>query len=216
MEFHFYNFWRDMMIHRLMLALLFLFAPIAIAADEFTAGKNYEVIADAPAEGQQGKSVIEFFSYACPGCYQFEPSIEAWAAKKPKDVSFERVPVVFNPAWEAYAKAYYTAQSLKIVNKISPALFKAIHVERQDLTADGAMVAFFAKHGVSAKDFANVYDFAPGMMPRLQKGAVLLKTYEITSVPSVVVNGRYRVSRSTVKDDQEFIQVINFLLKKSD
>jgi protein dithiol oxidoreductase (disulfide-forming) len=188
------------------------FTGTAIAADNFEAGKKYEIIADAAP--QKGKSVIEFFSYACPACYQFEPSIEAWLAKKPKDVQFDRVPVVFNPAWEAYAKAYYTAQSLGILNKINLPLFKAIHVQGRDFTSEDAMAAFFAEHGVSKKDFSNVYDFAPGMAPRLHKGNMLLSTYGIANVPSVVVNGRYRISRAMVESDQEFIQVINYLLKK--
>ena len=193
-------------------ALFSAFTHNVMAAEAFEAGKQYEIIADASE--QKGKTVTEFFSYACPACYQFEPSIEAWLAKKPRDVQFERVPVVFNAAWEPYAKAYYTAQSLGILNKISLPLFKAVHVQGRDLTDTGAMAAFFAEHGVSAKEFASVYDFAPSMAQRLHKGNMLLSTYGIANVPSVVVNGRYRISRAMVQTDQEFIQVINFLLKK--
>jgi protein dithiol oxidoreductase (disulfide-forming) len=199
----------------LMMILLSIFMNSAIAAEvSFKEGEKYEVIANV-SERPKGKTVTEFFSYACPACYQFESTIEAWAAKKAKDVTFERVPVVFNPVWEVYAKAYYTAQALGIVNKVNLPLFKAIHEEGRDLTADGAMAAFFAEQGVSATDFANVYDFAPGMAPRLHKANVLLTTYGVTNVPTVVVNGKYRVSRAMVRNDQEFIQVINFLLKKS-
>ena len=198
-----------------LLALLSVFTSAAIAADTFEAGKQYEIIANTTdTPNQKGKTVTEFFSYSCPACYQFEPSIEAWLAKKPKDVQFDRVPVVFNPTWEPYAKAYYTAQSLGILNKINLPLFKAIHLNGRDLTNNDAMAAFFAEHGVSAKDFASVYDFAPGMAPRLHKGNMLLSTYGVANVPTVVVNGRYRVSRALVKTDQEFIQVIDFLLKK--
>ena len=32
--------------------------------------------------------VLEFFSYACPHCNAFEPSVEAWSKKLPADVAF--------------------------------------------------------------------------------------------------------------------------------
>ena len=75
-------------------------------------GKDYQVVGEPPEKAQK-VSVIEFFSYGCPWCYQLEKPLQAWVKKNKQRIQFERVPVVFHPEWEIYAKAYYTLQVLQ-------------------------------------------------------------------------------------------------------
>ena len=65
-------------------------------------GKDYLLLSKpAPNEAPAGQiEVVEFFWYSCPHCNEFEPQLEAWAAKAPKDVSLRRVPVSFRPDFE--------------------------------------------------------------------------------------------------------------------
>jgi thiol:disulfide interchange protein DsbA len=50
-------------------------------------GKDYLLLSKpAPTEAPAGQiEVVEFFWYSCPHCNEFEPQLEAWAAKAPKD-----------------------------------------------------------------------------------------------------------------------------------
>jgi thiol:disulfide interchange protein DsbA len=55
---------------------------------------------------QPGIEVVEFFSYGCPHCNEFEPAVSKWRASLPKDVHFRRVPIFVRQsevggAWKA-------------------------------------------------------------------------------------------------------------------
>src|SRR6059058_6008713 len=50
-----------------------------------------------PVETGKKIEVIEFFSYGCPHCGEFEPLLHEWVKKLPPDVQFRRVPVSFQP-----------------------------------------------------------------------------------------------------------------------
>ena len=104
-----------------------------VLANTFVEGKDYQVVVNAQALKNKTPLIQEFFSYGCPWCYKIETPLHAWIGKMGKNVEFERVPVVFKPSWELYAKAYYTAKTLALSEKINPALFKAIQIDKKSL-----------------------------------------------------------------------------------
>ena len=59
------------------------------------AGADYLVVEKpAAVEAATGKiEVVEFFWYSCSHCNAFEPTLEAWIKRAPKDVAVRRVPV---------------------------------------------------------------------------------------------------------------------------
>ena len=61
--------------------------------------------------------MIEFFSYACPHCAEFEPDLQAWIKRKPKDVEYRVMPMVFREEWKAPAKLYFTLEAMGLVDK---------------------------------------------------------------------------------------------------
>lgn len=200
-------------LRRCAAVLLILIPSISLAAT-YQAGKDYEIIQGAtPMKGQK-VLVQEFFSYACPGCYQIEPTIQKWIAQKPAYVNFERVPVVFRPAWEPYAKAYYTAKSLGVEAKMDSVLFKSVQNGRR-LSTSEEMAQIFAENGVKKQDFESIYDFTPGMTTRLNNGMRLMQTYQIREVPVVIINGYYKLTRSMAQNDDRFLDILNFLVNKA-
>lgn len=58
-----------------------------------------------------------------------------------KNIQLERVPVIFKPSWELYAKAYYTAKTLALSDKMNSLLFKTIQ-EEKPLDSKQAMIQF--------------------------------------------------------------------------
>ena len=113
-----------------LICLLFLL-PTMLFAETFTEGKDYQVVSSPLATHSKTPIVQEFFSYGCPWCYKIEAPLNEWAGKMGKSIQLERIPVVFKPNWELYAKAYYTAKTLALADKLSPLLFKAIQEEIQ-------------------------------------------------------------------------------------
>ncbi|WP_010597856.1 thiol:disulfide interchange protein DsbA/DsbL [Rickettsiella massiliensis] len=100
-----------------------------------------------------------FFNYACPACYHFEPSLEKWLANKPVYVQFERIPIIFNESWRSLARAFYIAKMLGVEKKLTPQLFKAIHEEKRDLSDPQQQKDFFIEQGVKPSDYESIASF---------------------------------------------------------
>lgn len=192
-----------------------------VAPITFQAGKDYEVISTLdiiPKSSPKTEvQVTEFFSYACPACYHFEPILESWLAKKPAYVKFARVPIVFQPAWRSLARAYYIAQMLGVEKELTPAIFKAIHVQGIDLSDPKLQEEFFIKHGITKSKFESIASFLPGIDAQLLRSDTLMQKDKILAAPALVIDNRYKVDPSMIAggDPIRFLQVVDYLIEKA-
>lgn len=107
---------------------------------------------------QPGKiEVVELFWYGCPHCYQFEPSINAWAGKLPEDVSFRRVPALFGGLWNIHGQLFLTLEAMGVEPKVHTAIFDAIHKDGKKLATPEEMAEFLAGHGIDKDAFLKAY-----------------------------------------------------------
>lgn len=198
------------------LILLPLAAWATPATPSFQAGKDYQVISgNVPTPtNQDGKiQVVEFFSYGCPACFAFEPTLENWLKTKPKNVDFDRVPVVFDPGWDVLARAYYTAKDLNALDKLTPAIFNALHVQGIDLTNQANLEAFFIKEGVSKQDFESAFNFSPRIDTQLMQADRLMRSLGVFQIPTLVVDNKYKTNIGMVNGDpNRLIKVVNYLI----
>lgn len=190
----------------------------ALAVD-FEAGRDYQVISRSQIIPQSGPKevveVAEFFNYACPACYHFDSVLEKWLAKKPAYVKFERIPIIFQPSWRSLARAYYIAKMLGVEKQLTPAIFKAIHVENQDLSDPKLQEAFFIKQGVTQRAFESMASFSPGIGAQLLRSDTLMRADQITAAPTLVVDSRYKVDPGLVAGDPtRFLKVVDYLIEK--
>jgi protein dithiol oxidoreductase (disulfide-forming) len=186
---------------------------------EIHAGKDYQIISSSEiipvAEAKSRVHVIEFFNYACPGCYRLEPDLEAWLAKQPNYIVFERIPVIFNPSWASLARMYYIAKMLGVDEKTSSDIFKAIHEEHKDLTNLQAQREFFKTHGVSEQDFDGIANFSSGVNAQLLRGETLMRNYKVNVAPTIVIDGRFKTDPSMAQGDvKRFFLVLDRLIEK--
>ena len=114
---------------------------------------------------------------------------------KDKDVAFFKTPAALNPVWEANARGFYAAQLLGFEDKTHDALFDAIQKDGQKLFDQQSLSKWYASQGVDEKKFNSLYNsFAVGTkIGRSQAGA---KRYQLSGVPTVVVQGKYVISWS--------------------
>lgn len=198
--------------------IFFGFNAVCFAADQYQENKDYQAIPAnssmmKPVNGQV--TVMEFFSYGCPWCFRFEPDLETWLAKKPAHVNFQRVPVVFETGWDVYAKAYYIANQLGVVNKMQSALFNAVQKQNIDLSDEKNMEQLFVKFGVKPKDFESAYEFSPGIDAELNNGTKLMNDYLVYQIPTIVIDGKYKIDASmTGGDNQKMLNIVEFLVQK--
>ncbi len=174
-------------------------SPAAQPAAALVPGVDYEVIQNGqPYQPLNGKiEVVEVFGYVCPACAQFEPVFSAWKAKAPADVRVAYVPAPFGPQWTPYARAYYVAESMGLVDRTHTAMFRAIHLE-QSLPGEGkqpdeaAVAAFYGKHGADAKRFlADMHSFSTEA--KVNRGKQFMLRTGVGGTPTLVVDGKYRV-----------------------
>ncbi|MBF2718990.1 MULTISPECIES: thiol:disulfide interchange protein DsbA/DsbL [unclassified Psychrobacter] len=191
------------------LAMAIGLSSMGAQAADYVAGKDYRVI-DNP-ETISGDAIIvrEFFWYGCPHCNALNPHMEKWAKTKDKDVAFFKTPAALNPVWEANARGFYAAQLLGFESKTHDALFNAVHKDGKKLFDQSSLSKWYATKGVNEKKFNSLYNsFAVGTkIGRSQEGA---KRYQITGVPSVVVQGKYVVTG----EDAKVVKVVDYLVDK--
>jgi len=202
------------------IAVLFaglLATGLSHAAGTFVEGNDYELVKPAqPTSVAPGQiEVIEFFSYACPHCFAFEPEVEAWAAKKPANVVFVRVPAPMNPHWSLLARAYYTAEALDLLDTLHQKIFQEIHVKRNFLQTEDALRDFFmSEAGITAEQFDNAFNsFTVNM--KMQRAEVLTKRYKLRAVPSMTVQGKYLIAAGRTGFGGMLEMVNNFIRQES-
>lgn len=169
---------------------------LAKPADSYKVGEHYaELSAPVQSEAPPGRvEILEFFLYTCPHCYHFEPVIVPWSQKLPGHVVFKRVPANFGPNAPIFARAHYAAESLGVLDKVRPLLFKAIHDERRTVDNEAALAKVFQEAaGIDEKTFKEAFSsFA--VDNQVRKSDALTRAYAITGVPALAVAGKYVVS----------------------
>jgi len=174
-------------------------------SENFVEGVNYKKITPVVGTSDSSKiEVLELFSYGCP-----------WLKSKPANVDFGRRPVSFGrQVWANYAQAYYTAEVLDVLDKTHAPMFNAIHKENNKLSDVASIRELFLKNGISSDDFeSSFYSFA--VDARLRRDQRTLGKYQSNSVPTMIVNGKYRIdSTMTDHNNEKMLEVVDFLIKK--
>ena len=175
---------------------------------------RYEVL-QPPQQTETGDriEVVEVFAYPCPACYSFLPMMETYEHIKPEYVEVRRLPAIFRESWVAPARAFYTAALLGVVDRTHRPLFEEIHEHRNPSDHKEALAEFFERHGVDRTTFGQTYDsFAVESMVR--KSILMQQRYGISATPSVVVNGKYRVTGRLAGRMEDMITVVMALVER--
>ena len=195
--------------------LVFIF-PTLVFADNFVAGKDYEVLVPDTSSSSLNTviPVTEFFSYGCPWCYRLDGSLTNWLNHQGKKIRFTRVPVIFNQDWTYYAKAWYAADLLDIESRMTPLLFKAVQIDKLPLASDEAMKNFFIKEGVDKETAHSAFSDSTAMTLKLQEGNALMVKYRIRAVPAVVINHCYKTDLQMAGSEERFFKILDYLVSK--
>ena len=192
-----------------------LFGMSAQAADvPLEAGKTYIELANAVPVAKPGKiEVVELFWYGCPHCYAFEPVINPWVEKLPADVNFVRIPAMFGGPWDAHGQMFMTLEAMGVEHKVHNAVFNAIQKEGKRLVKPDEMAEFLATQGVDKDKFLSTFNsFA--IKGQITKAKELAKKYEISGVPTMIVNGKYRFDLGTSGGPEQTLNVADQLIAK--
>ena len=197
------------------LALAGASALPALAQQRFEASKDYLPLdKPAPVEAPSGKiEVVEFFWYNCPHCNAFEPALEAWIKRAPKDVAIKRVPVAFSSAFQGQQRLFYTLEAMGLVDKLHAKVFQAIHVERKRLEAPEVIADWIATQGVDKAKFLEQFN-SFSVASKTTRASQLTATYKVEGVPALGVAGRFYTDATLTRNMDRSLQVVDYLVSE--
>ena len=166
-----------------------------------------------PVSVAAGKvEVVEFFSYACPHCADFEPTLAPWAKKLPANVEFRRIPVPFLANPKNFQALYYALEDLRLVDTLHAKVFEAVHRERLSLNTPDEIAAWVGKNGGDVAKFKAAFNsFSIGT--KIARGTQMAGSYDVDGVPLLVVQGRYQTSPSLARGGEPALRVAEHLIK---
>ncbi|PNS08935.1 thiol:disulfide interchange protein DsbA/DsbL [Solilutibacter silvestris] len=181
-------------------------------------GKDYEVVANGqPFDPVDGKiEVTEVFNYVCPACAAFEPMFAPWAKSLPADVHVTHLAAPFGRMWDDYARAYYAAEALGVVDRTHQAMFDEIHVKQTlkgEHGTDGidAIAAFYGRQGVDVAQFKSAASsFA--VESKLAKAKQYTQAEGVSGTPTLIIDGKYRITGGQTRDEQ--LKIADALIAK--
>jgi thiol:disulfide interchange protein DsbA len=193
-----------------LLGTLFLTTRAAAAPVE---GKDYVAVPlpQAQVAGSGKVEVTEVFWYGCPHCFALEPRLAAWLSQLPKDVQFRRVPAVLAAHWQPMAKAFYALEATGI--DLHAKMFNAIHIEKLNLNDEQTFLQWVGRQGVDGSKVGDAYR-SFGVNGKVQAARQMNVNLGLTSVPSLVVGGKYLTSPSMAGGTDQMFQVVDYLVEQ--
>lgn len=201
------------------LSALFAFNATATTAPNLTEGKQYTEVRKVPSAQ---KEVLEFFSFYCPHCYDFELGYKIPSKIKeglPEGAVLKQYHVDFlGRESENLTRAWALAMALGVEEQVKTPLFE--NAQKNAIKSMDDIRAIFLANGVTAEQFdSGINSFAVnGLVAKQQRAA---DEFNVRGVPSFFVNEQYQVNAegfSDVETIAEFVEryvdAVLFLIKK--
>jgi thiol:disulfide interchange protein DsbA len=129
----------------------------------------------------------------------------------PAGVTFKLLPAPFSAEWLPYARAYYAAKQLGVVERTHMALFDAKFAQHYPINSMDELADFYAREGVDRAEFLRVAT-SPEATAKLKEDLALIQKWQVDGTPTIVVNGKYRVA--AVHSFDEMVAVTQWLVKR--
>jgi len=200
-------------MHKFSITLLLFLTMFSVNAFSADNSQKYVQISDQKQTESDKIIVYEFFWYGCPHCYNIEPTIDKIEANLDKDTILVKIPVALRNSWLNHAKAFYVLQQMKLDDNLHEPIFHEIHINGNRLDTKDKLSNFVSDQGYDGESFAKIFD-SFGTEIRVNKASRLAKQYQIDSVPTLIVNGKYSTSGSFVSSYDELYNVVNLLIDK--
>jgi len=182
--------------------------------EKYRAGVHYEIVDNPTIVRDPSKiEVTEVFWFGCNHCYALEPYIARWKKDVPADVAFIKSPATWNEMLKTHANIYYTAKALGIEQQFVPAAFNTIQNEGRMLTGNTELEYYFRGFDIDRNKYKAV-STSFGVRNAVEQADKKMKQWKVTGVPSLIVNGKYKVSASRAVRTDQLFDVVDFLVEK--
>lgn len=205
--------------------------PLAQAATSWTEGKNYFLInPPRPTKLAPGKvEVTEVFSYGCPACNAFIPTMHKLKQALPPNAVLTYLPASFNPSedWPMFQQAFFTAEALGVAEATHDAMFNAVwatgelaiidpstqRIKSPLPTIEDAARFYQKKAGVPVATFVSTAK-SFGVDMKIRAAEQTIAAYGVDRTPTIVVNGKYRLTTESAGGPDQVIELVKWLVAK--
>ncbi|WP_213990704.1 thiol:disulfide interchange protein DsbA [Sodalis sp. dw_96] len=204
---------------KIWLSLAGMILVFSASAAQFTDGKQY-ITLDKPAAGEP--QVLEFFSFNCPHCYEFEQVIHVSdnvREKLPEGTKITKYHVEFlAPLGKELTQAWAVAMALGIEDKILSPMFEA--VQKTGTVRNNADIrTVFIDAGVKPEEYDAAWNsfVVKSLVAQQEKAAADL---QLQGVPAMYVNGKYLLNMQGMDTSnmdifvQQYAATVKYLVEK--
>ena len=178
------------MFKKMLLVLLLLavaFSPLRVEAETFIKGIHTKLPLHQFKFDGKTVEVIEFLSFYCDGCYDFERAIPAIKGNFPKKIKWKTVPIYWGKGSPKPGEAYFLAEEAGKGEKMKEALFRAHFVEKKNIGDIKVLEEIGQKIGLGT-DFSKRLR-AGDKAKDVQKALDMARAYGIEETPTLIIAG---------------------------
>ena len=178
---------------KIWLALAGMILAFSASAAQITDGKEY-ITLEKPVNVET--QVLEFFSFYCPHCYQFEEVLHVSdnvKKKLPEGTKMTKYHVEFlGPLGKELTQAWAVAMALGVEDKVTAPIFEGVQ-KTQTVQTVADIRKVFIDAGVKPEEYDAAWNsfVVKSLVAQQEKAAADL---QLQGVPAMFVNGKYQVN----------------------
>lgn len=179
----------------------------------FVEGEHYTLLAKPRRIRDEKVEVMEFFSYGCIHCYNFDPDLNDWVEDNIDSVRFVRMPAVSNDYWRILGRNYYTMVKLGIIDEYHLPFFREVHEVKRNFTNLNRLADYFDGKGTTAETYRQVFNSSE-ISRKLAVADQMARRLQVASVPTIIVHGKYMIRPTRSVGIARMLEVMDFLVDK--
>ena len=179
---------------------------------EFVEGDHYQLIENPRRIRGDKVEVMEFFSYGCVHCFNFDPILMDWVEEQGDKVEFVRMPAVASEQWRLLGRTYYALEQMDAIDTHHMTFFRAIHQSRLTFPTPESLFEYGEEAGLDRKAFESTYKSVP-VNSSLNRADQMARRLKVASVPTIVVQGKYLVRTSRTVGPKRMLDVLDYLVE---
>lgn len=183
------------------------------APDPFQLGSDYfEIKPSIPSDSQRDVTIINFMTFGCETCIETKEKLDKWSSSAPYFVSVVNTPVAADMRFIMPVRAYF---ALKNMNKsdVAEKLLTESAKQSMDYMKYSVLKSWISKQNVNISDFEKSFD-SNDVISIVSNSPQIVGQYHITSVPTIVVDGKYAINYDSIQNTNKLTQLLTFLSNK--
>ncbi|MFP3637510.1 DsbA family protein [Paraburkholderia sp. SIMBA_054] len=151
--------------------------------------------------------LVEYYFFDCPHCMSFDPALQAAIEAEGNAVHVRRIPVGSGDLLTRHAALYYALAQMGKAEGLRHEIYATLQADGHALDTDEKTIAWVKAQGIDGAEFERVYHSA-AVKDAIAAGHAEMVRAGITTVPTLVVGGKWVVSPTTAGGETRALEVM--------